>query len=57
MEIIDKYGYLESALGYIEKNIVAGRNLQKLAEKSRVNMNLLKKLSAALLNFSERQFL
>jgi hypothetical protein len=56
MEIIDKYGYLEGALGYIERNIVAGKNLHKLAEKSRVNMDFLKNLSDGLRDFSEKMF-
>ncbi len=57
MEIIDKYGYLESALGYIEKNIIAGRNFQKLAKKSGVGESLLRKLSQELRGFSEKHFL
>ena len=56
MGIIDKYGYLESALGYIEKNIMSGRGLQKIAKKARVNEDSLKNLSLSLSNFSEKQF-
>lgn len=56
MEIIDKRGYLESALGYIEKHIVAGHGLQKLAQKTGVDITLLKKLAQDLHNFSEKQF-
>lgn len=56
MEIIDKYGYLESALEYIEKNIVSGKGLQKIAKKARINEGLLKNLSLSLKNFSEKQF-
>ena len=56
MEIIDKYGYLESALGYIEKNIVSGRGLQSLAKKARVSEDLLKNLSLSLNNFSQKMF-
>lgn len=56
MEIIDKYGYLESALEYIEKNIVSGRGLQKIAKKARINEDLLKNLSLSLRGFSEKQF-
>ena len=56
MEIIDKYGYLESALDYIEKNIVSGRGLQKIAKKARINEDLLKNLSLLLSSFSEKMF-
>jgi hypothetical protein len=56
MEIIDKNGYLRSALRYIEKNIVSGKNLQKIAEKAGVNETLVKDLSLALKNFSEKHF-
>ena len=56
MEIIDKYGYLESALNYIERYIVSGRGLQKIAKKARINEDLLKNLSLSLNNFSEKQF-
>lgn len=56
MEIIDKNGYLESALEYIEKNIVSGKGLQKIAKKAGVSEGLLKNLSFSLKNFSEKQF-
>ena len=56
MEIIDKYGYLESALEYIEKNIVSGRGLHKIAEKTGINEDLLKNLSLSLSGFSEKMF-
>ena len=56
MEVIDKYGYLESALEYIEKSIVSGRGLQKTAKKAGVNEDLLKNLSLELSGFSERMF-
>jgi hypothetical protein len=56
MEIIDKYGYLESALEYVERHIVSGRGLQKTAKKARISEDLLKNLSLALRNFSEKQF-
>ena len=56
MEIIDKYGYLESALEYIEKNIVSGRGLQKIAKKARIKEDLLKSLSSSLNGFSEKMF-
>ena len=56
MQIMDKYGYLESALDYIEKNVVSGRGLQKIAKKTRINKGLLKNLSLSLKNFSEKQF-
>lgn len=56
MQIIDKYGYLDSALDYIEKGIVSGQGLQKIAKKARINEDLLKNLSLALKDFSEKQF-
>ena len=56
MEIIDKYGYLEDVIGYIEKNIISSRTFKKLAEKSGVNEILLKKLSADLQKFSAKYF-
>jgi len=56
MEIIDKYGYLEQALEFIEKNIVSGRGLHKTAIKTRINEDLLKNLSSALSGFSEKTF-
>ena len=56
MEIIDKYGYLESALEYIEKNIVSGRGLQKIAKKARISDDEIKNLSSSLSGFSEKIF-
>jgi hypothetical protein len=56
MEIIDKYGYLEDVIGYVEKNIISSRNFQKLAKKSGINEVLLKKLSVGLQKFSEKYF-
>lgn len=56
MQIIDKYGYLESALDYVKKSVVSGRGLQKIAKKARINKDLLKNLSLELKDFSEKQF-
>lgn len=56
MEIIDRYGYIEDALAFIEKNIIAGRNLKNLAKKAGIDEVLLKKLSSSLKNFSEKLF-
>ena len=56
MEIMDKYGYLESALEYIERYIVSGRGLQKTAKKARISEDLIKNLSSSLSGFSEKQF-
>lgn len=56
MEIIDKYGYLESALDYIEKNIASGRGLQKIAKKASIDQDLLNNLSLSLRDFSEKYF-
>jgi len=55
VQIIDKYGYLDSALDYIERNIVSGKGLQKTARKSGVNEDLLSSLSLSLKNFSEKR--
>ena len=57
MQIIDKYGYLESALDYIERYLVSGRGLHSIAKKARINEDLVKNLSLALNNFSEKKFL
>ncbi len=57
MQIIDKYGYLDGALDYIEKNIVSGRGLHKVANRARLKEDLVKNLSLRLKNFSEKQFL
>jgi len=54
MEIIDRAGYLESALRYIGKNIISGRGLQKIAKKTGINEGLLKNLSLSLKKFSEK---
>ena len=56
MEIIDKYGYLESALEYIEMHIVSGRGLQKIAIKTGISEDKIKNLSSALRGFSEKMF-
>lgn len=56
MEIIDKSGYLKSALRYVERNIISGKGLQNIARKSGVSEDLLKNLSLALKNFSEKHF-
>ena len=57
MQIIDKYGYLDSALDYIERHVVSGRGLQKIAKKTRINEDLLKNLSLSLKDFSEKNFI
>lgn len=56
MEIIDKYGYLEDVLNYIEKNIIKSRGWQKTAKKAKVKEELLKGLSGKLKYFSETSF-
>lgn len=56
MQIIDKNGYLDSALKYIEKGMLSGRGLQKTAKKTRIDEGLLKSLSLRLSDFSEKQF-
>lgn len=56
MQIIDKYGYLESALGYIEKSIASGRGLQRIAKTASINEDFVRDLSLSLKDFSEKQF-
>lgn len=56
MDLIDKKGYLKSALRYIEKDIASDRNLKKLAEKAGINEVLIKNLSVSLKKFSEKYF-
>lgn len=56
MEIIDKYGYLEDVLCYIEKNILNSRQLSKIAKKAKIKKELLDELSANLKGFSETSF-
>jgi len=56
MQIIDKCGYLESALDFIEKNIVSGKGLQKIVAKTGIKENSLRTLSLSLKNFSAKQF-
>ena len=56
MEIIDKYGYLEDALEYIEKNLVSGRGLRQIAKKTGISDDKINNLSSALRGFSEKMF-
>ena len=56
MQIIDKSGYLESALDYIEKNLASGKGLAKIAAKTGIKENSIRTLSLKLRNFSENQF-
>jgi hypothetical protein len=53
MQIIDKNGYLDAALGYIERVIISGRGLRQIAQKTRINEDLLKSLSLSLVGLSE----
>jgi len=57
MQIIDKYGYLEDVLDFVEKKIIYGKSLQKLAEKAKVDVRLIESLSKQLKGFSEKYFL
>ncbi len=57
MQIVDKYGYLEDVLNYIEKNIICAKHFEKLSKKARLSEYLLKKLSKDLQGFSEKYFL
>lgn len=56
MEIIDKYGYLEQSLEFIEKNLVSGKGLRKIAKKARIDAKFLEKFCVFLKGFSEKQF-
>ncbi len=56
MEIVDKYGYLEDVLKYIEKNIINSRGLFKISQKANIEQALLQNLSRSLKGFSENQF-
>jgi len=56
MQIIDKYGYLENAFDYIDRQIVSGRGLKKISKKTGMDEDLLKSLSSVLKDFSEKQF-
>ena len=56
MQIIDKYGYLESALDYIERHLASGRGLQNIAKKTGIDEDSLKNLSLLLNDFSEKKF-
>jgi hypothetical protein len=55
MQIIDKYGYLENALSYIDKQIISGRGLLKISKKAGIEEGPLKNLSLALKDFSEKK--
>lgn len=57
MELIDKYGYLDDALNYIERNIIGCKDYKKLAKKAGVNEEFFKNLSKGLKGFSEKIFL
>lgn len=57
MEIIDKYGYLEGALSYIDRSIISAKSLQKISKKSGVDEILLKNFKDKIKNFSEKYFL
>lgn len=57
MEIIDKYGYLEDVLNYIEKNIVMGCGLKRIAKKANLRLEDLLKFSNYIKDFSERELL
>lgn len=56
MEIIDKSGYLKSAVRYIENNIVSGKSLERISKKAGIKEVLIKNLCLSLKKFSEKQF-
>ena len=56
MEIVDKYGFLEEAIGYIEKNIIASKGWPIVLRKLKLPKEMLAELSSALQKLSENAF-
>lgn len=56
MEIIDKYGYLEDAMSYIEKSIINKKGWQNIVKKAGIDKEILENLSNKLKDFSETSF-
>lgn len=56
MEIVDKYGYLEEAVGYMEKNIISSKGWPVVLRKIKIQKELLVALSAGIQKFSENAF-
>ena len=56
MEIVDKYGFLEEAIGYIEQNIISNKGWPKVLRKLKLPKEMLAELSLALQKLSENAF-
>lgn len=56
MEIVDKYGFLEEAIGYLEQNIISEKGWPKVLRKIKLDKQLLADLSLGLKKFSENSF-
>lgn len=56
MEIVDKYGYLEEAIGYLEQNIISDKGWPKVLRKIKISKEALAELSLGLKKFSENVF-
>lgn len=56
MEIVDKYGYLEEVIAYIEKNIISSKGWPVVLRKIKISKELLAGLSAGIQKFSENAF-
>ena len=56
MEIVDKYGYLEEVIGYIEQNIISEKGWPRVLRKIRISKELLAELSLGIKKFSENAF-
>lgn len=53
MEIVDKYGYLEEAIGYLEKNIISDSGWPKVLRKIKISKEMLASLSLGIKKISE----
>lgn len=54
MELVDKYGYLEETLNYIETHILNPKAWGKICSKLKLKKEVLEDLSKKLKNFSEK---
>lgn len=53
MEIVDKYGYLEEAIGYLERNIISDSGWPKVLRKIKISKEMLASLSLGIKKISE----
>lgn len=56
MEIVDKYGYLEEVIDYIEKNIISDKGWSRVLRKIKIDKQMLSELSFGIKKFSENAF-